>query len=373
MSIECLACRLFGAIAGTSRVIGGAIAAGVAILVLRAGWVWFMGATNCLGQDPAGDYIYQHAVHFAAADLADVPTSERKVLNSIGMQLTIIPPGEFIMGSPSSEWTRQAEERPHSVRITRPFYLGVHEVTVSQFRQFVEETGYQTVCETNGRGGFGVNLPDLAWRCHPEFSWRNCGLPQGDDHPVVNVSYDDALAFCRWLSRREGARYRLPTEAEWEYACRAGTMGPFWSRSRARRWPGESNVRQPNMPEFVKGNIPEYDGFEYTSPAGSFAANAFGLHDTHGNVEEWCADWYDSEYYAHSERDDPRGPATGSKRVVRGGSYFYFGLSARSAIRAARPPDLGGFTVGFRVAADAESLKRRSMILAQGNGGPMRR
>jgi formylglycine-generating enzyme required for sulfatase activity len=280
---------------------------------------------------------------------------ERHSTNSIGMRLVLVPHGRFIMGSPSKELLRQKDERPHSVRITQAFYLGAHEVTIGQFRQFVEATGYKTTCEKGGTGGAGFDPHWEGGRSRDStFSWRYCGFPQDDEHPVVNVSHLDALAFCEWLSRREGARYRLPTEAEWEYACRAGTMTPFWSCIPGG-WPGESNVDQPFELTFVDPAILERDGFECTSPVGSFAANAFGLYDMHGNVQEWCADWYDAEYYRHADRDDPGGPDAGQRRVIRGGSFQYYGPAARSANRGASPPDYSDLDVGLRVVAEITS------------------
>ena len=109
------------------------------------------------------------------------------------------------------------------MRITQPFYLGVHEVTRGQFRRFVDEAGYQTEAEKDGKGGWGWNEETKKFEQNPRFTWQNPGFEQTDEHPVVNVSWNDAVAFIAWLSRKEGKTYRLPTEAEWEYACRAGT------------------------------------------------------------------------------------------------------------------------------------------------------
>ena len=141
--------------------------------------------------------------------------------NSLGMQLVLIPPGVFWMGSSQSDSYRKDDELPqHRVRITRPFYFGMCEVTVGEFRRFVEAKAYQTDAERDGQGGFGWD--GKAFVQKPAYTWLNAGFPQTDDHPVVNVSWNDAVAFCQWLAQEEKRAYRLPTEAEWEYACRAG-------------------------------------------------------------------------------------------------------------------------------------------------------
>jgi formylglycine-generating enzyme required for sulfatase activity len=155
--------------------------------------------------------------------------------NSLGMKLTLIPPGEFSMGSDDAEadqlvkdypWLKREwfqGERQHRVRITKPYYLGAHEVTVGQFRKFVEAVGHKTDAESSAQGGWGYDAAKIEFERKPGFSWKNTGWPQSDNQPVVNVSWNDAQAFCKWLSEKEGRTYRLATEAEWEYACRAGT------------------------------------------------------------------------------------------------------------------------------------------------------
>src|SRR5262249_21996532 len=149
-----------------------------------------------------------------------------QVTNRVGMRLVLIPAGRFLMGSPPNEEGRDNknnDEGPvREVTISRPFYLGACEVTVGEFRAFVLAEGYQTDAERTGEGGYGYNeQSERVEGPAPRFTWRNVGWEQSDRHPVVNVTYNDALAFCRWLGQQEGKRYRLPTEAEWEYACRA--------------------------------------------------------------------------------------------------------------------------------------------------------
>ena len=145
------------------------------------------------------------------------------------MKLKLIPADEFLMGSPDTDKDAKDDEKPqHRVRITRPFYLGVHEVTRGQFRRFVDDSGYQTEAEKDGNGGLGWNEAANKFEQAPRYTWREPGFEQTDEHPVVNVSWNDAVAFAEWLGKKEGKTYRLPTEAEWEYACRAGTTTRYF-------------------------------------------------------------------------------------------------------------------------------------------------
>jgi formylglycine-generating enzyme required for sulfatase activity len=165
------------------------------------------------------------------------------------------------------------------------------------------------------------------------------------------VSWHDAVAFCQWLSRKEDREYRLPTEAEWEYACRAGTATQYWSGGEYGTLRLVGNVRGTN--DCDPAWVPWDDGYPWTSPSGSFASNPFGLFDTHGNVREWCADWHDEDYYRRSPGKDPQGPSSGEARVVRGGSFDLYPAWARSANRASCPPGYALLDVGFRVAMSA--------------------
>lgn len=211
----------------------------------------------------------------------------------------------------------------------------MYEVTRGQFRQFVQDSGYQTEAERDERGGFGY--VDGQWKQGPRFLWNgNLGFEQTDSHPVVNVSWNDVTAFCEWLSEKEGGTYGLPTEAQWEYTCRAGTT---------TRWHGtDSEVELQNQAWFADNS----DG--RTHPIGGKLSNAWGLYDMHGNVWEWCADWRHPAYYANSPLNDPQGPAVGSNRVARGGAWFYPALYCRSAFRSGPPPSYRNDRLGFRVA-----------------------
>ncbi len=175
---------------------------------------------------------------------------------------------------------------------------------------------------------------------------------------MVDVSWHDAVEFCRWLSGLEGQSYRLPTEAEWEHACRAGSVTRFSCGNDEH-----SLLKTANARVFDTEDGTRIRGHDCTLPVGSLAANAFGLYDMHGNVWQWCADWYDPGYYARAERDDPQGPSAGVQgpsgeveRVIRGGSFFDHSGFARSARRSARPPHTGEFKIGFRVARSCPDL-----------------
>lgn len=254
----------------------------------------------------------------------------REVTNSIGMKLVLIPPGEFMMGSPESEERHLSHEGPqHRVRITRPFYLGVYEVT---------QEAYERVMGTNP-SDFSRDGRDGNWVSGQDTS----------RFPVESVTWNDAVEFCRRLSvlpaeRSAGREYRLPTEAQWEYACRAGTTTPFHFGS-------VLNGRQANC----GGNNP-YGTSEKgpylrrTTTVGSYSANGFGLYDMHGNVWEWCSDWYDENYYANSPVDDPQGPASGLHRVSRGGGWLSYAWGCRSADRYGLTSGGGYIGIGFRLA-----------------------
>jgi len=306
--------------------------------------------------------------------------------NVLGMKFVLVPAGEFLMGSAESPQTLAAaypqldpkrfldlaDEGPvHSVRITRPFYLGRHEVTVGQFKTFLQASGQRPESEADSTGGYGYNPAydpaksargDAFEGRDPRYSWRNPGFTQGDDHPVVNVSWNDAMAMAKWLSEKEGKTYRLPTEAEWEYAARAGTRTRYHSGDDPQSLLETANVFDAdaarNWSKWQNQALAGQDGFAFTAPVGSFAPNAFGLYDMHGNVWEWCADWHGEDYYAHSPSDDPQGPATGTVRVRRGGSWHTWPFYARAAYRNWNSPETRYTLVGFRLVREADAGKR---------------
>jgi formylglycine-generating enzyme required for sulfatase activity len=249
------------------------------------------------------------------------------------------------------------EHPQHPVRITKPFYLGTSHVTRGQFRQFVTESGYKTDAEKAERPGA------LVWRLgqndtvfDKDCSWRNAGFDQTDEHPVVCVSWNDAVAFCQWLSKKEGKTYRLPTEAEWEYACRAGTTTRYCSGDDPEALAKVANVADAAYKVKFPGqdcSIKASDGYVFTAPVGQFKPNAFGLYDMHGNALQWCSDWSGDYHYQQSPIEDPTGPDTGGAigfRVVRGGCWYSCPDSVCSATRGGTAPSNRLNGMGFRVA-----------------------
>jgi formylglycine-generating enzyme required for sulfatase activity len=276
--------------------------------------------------------------------------------NSIGMKLVRVPAGEFQMGSSEEDPNAEAAERPaHHVRLTKGFSIGAYEVTVGQFGAFVEASGYQTEAEKEGTGaaGYDAATRQFVEENQPRFNWRNIGVEQTDEHPVVNVSWNDATAFCGWLSKKEGKRYRLPTEAEWEYACRGGTTTRFPTGDDDSSLKDAANIGDVSLKkswDAATWVVSWNDGFAFTSPVGKWKPNAWGLYDMVGNAGEWTADWFDPQYYSSSPDVDPRGPATGEFRTVRGGAWYYQPPLQRSAMRVGGcPPSSRNVLVGFRV------------------------
>ncbi|HEV8002331.1 MAG TPA: SUMF1/EgtB/PvdO family nonheme iron enzyme, partial [Planctomycetaceae bacterium] len=277
-----------------------------------------------------------------------------EVTNTIGMKLVLIPPGEFLMGSPENAHSVEAHEKPqHKVQISHPFYFDAYEVTRGEFAKFVSATGYRTEAERDGgRAGAFDSKGDL--HESPNTTWKNPGFEQSDSHPVVVVSWNDATAFCRWLSEKEGQTYRLPTEAEWEYACRAGTTTSYSSGDNlydlfaVGNGLGEESREHFHLKPRDADDQRPRDGYVFTAPVGSFRPNPFGLFDMHGNAWEWCQDSFSPTYYASSPTTDPTGPPQGSKHISRGGG-FDCGLSARSATRDSEELTMRAANLGFRV------------------------
>jgi formylglycine-generating enzyme required for sulfatase activity/tRNA A-37 threonylcarbamoyl transferase component Bud32 len=226
----------------------------------------------------------------------------------VTLALAQIPAGEFLMGSPPSEVGRSANEIQHKVTLTRPVFMSSCQITQTQYQQVM-----------------GVNPSEFT----------------DPDNPVENVSWDDAQEFCRRVSAKTGKLLRLPTEAEWEHACRAGTTTPF-------HFGDTISVEQANYDgNFTYGNGQKGIYRQKTTPAGSFPPNNWGLHDMHANIWEWCQDWYAP--YTADAVTDPRGPETGKFRVMRGGSWNYRPALCRSATRYWDPPHERSSRRGFRV------------------------
>lgn len=301
-----------------------------------------------------------------ASDFAETPLSLRAQplpntsTNSIEMPLKLIPAGEFVMGSTQKEadeflaqmkakrvheWYQASppsEVPAHPVRIPKGFYLGVYETRLRDFRKFVEATGYRTDAERDGKGADGK--VDGKWTTRPEFNWKNMGYDRTDDEPVVNVTWNDAVAFCDWLTKLEKAPYRLPTEAEWEYACRAGsTTRWLWGEEETQRnqyvWHGGNSGGRPHR-------------------VGELRPNAWGLFDMNGNAYEYCSDLFSTNYYASfagAIAVDPKGPLAGAEHIVRSASWGTDPMHCRSAFRGGSgSADHRNMRDGFRVVRDLQ-------------------
>jgi formylglycine-generating enzyme required for sulfatase activity len=326
------------------------------------------------------------ALAVSACSSVQTPALPAALDNSLGMRFVLVPAGEFAMGSDESpdalardfpQYERRRfdelfDEAPvHRVRITRPFYLGQHEVTVGQFRTFLEASGYVPESIADGTGGYGYNRDhdpaksrrgDAFEGRDPRYSWRDPGFAQTERSPVVNVTWNDAVALARWLGQREQRSYRLPTEAEWEYACRAGSRTRYFNGNDPQALLQVANIfdadSRPAWPQWQQFALQGSDGHAFTAPVGSFAPNAFGLHDMLGNVWEWTADWHDETYYARSPLQDPPGPADGDVRVRRGGSWHSWPLYARCSYRNWNSAQTRYTLVGMRLLLEVETVTR---------------
>ena len=273
-----------------------------------------------------------------------------------------LPGGEFLMGDARGDGNPGDGEGPvHPVRVG-PFTIDATAVTNADFARFVDATGYRTEAETFGFSAVfhlavAARPEDILgraagtpwWLAVQGADWRRPTGPSAtpdrlDDHPVVQVSWNDAVAYCEWAGRR------LPTEAEWEYASRGGLDGARYPwgddlLDRSGRW--QVNIWQGTFPTVNDLD----DGYLTTAPVRSFAPNSFGLWQTVGNVWEWCADWYAADYYPRSALIDPQGPERGSSRVLRGGSYLCHDSYCnryRNSARSSNTPDSSMGNAGFR-------------------------
>ena len=236
--------------------------------------------------------------------------------NTLDMTFKEIPAGTFTMGSPEGEEDREDDETQHKVTISKAFYMQTTEVTQEQWKALMGTEPWQ-----------GERY-----------------VKEGPDYVATYVSWDDAVAYCKKLSEKEGKTYRLPTEAEWEYACRAGTK-TMWSFGDDEKVLGDY--------AWYRRNAWDIDE-KYAHQVGLKKPNAFGLHDMHGNVYEWCHDYNDRDYYQQSPTNDPQGPAFGSFRVLRGGSWRNDSRSTRSALRSGDFADNRVNRTGFRVVRELD-------------------
>ena len=305
------------------------------------------------GQDTAPALEVPGWAHVAPEQIAEAQKHGVPVAfeNDLGMRFVLIPAGTFLMGSPEDEEDRSEDETQHVVTISQPFYMSIHEVTYGDYR---------------------VHKPDhpvFALQAAPADSGSNSGV---DSLPMSDASWDDASAYAEWLGEREASReYRLPTEAEWEYACRAGTTTRYG-------WGDDATADAANYDSdatYVRGPVTPVDNG--SAPVGRFRPSSWGLYDVHGSVAEWCADWYAA--YADGAVFDPQGPSeskaprvsgwseTGEDvtstwwkaRVLRGGGWSHLPRFCRSAVRLHRMRTDSLDYVGFRLVSPlSESGKR---------------
>jgi formylglycine-generating enzyme required for sulfatase activity/serine/threonine protein kinase len=280
---------------------------------------------------------------------ADFLVTSVETTNSVGAKMVLIPPGEFLMGSSEAQVSaavtiaeetkvhldaihriRNAEGPQHKVLVTRPYWISATEVTVGQFKKFTVATGYATEAE----------------RASEAKTYLQPGYAVADDSPAAVITWNDAVAYCNWLSAQEKVKYRLPTEAEWEYACRAGTTTQYFFGDDYR-----------NLPKY--GWLNNVAG-DRSQPVAALLPNPFGLFDVHGNLHEWCGDYWDESGYAKSlavsaVSTDPIGPADGTERVIRGGYWPNLYATCRSAYRNPSPPSYRANAYGFRVVREISS------------------
>ena len=256
------------------------------------------------------------ALQQKAAAEAGMPLEKTIELGvDVNMVLVYIPAGEFDMGSPATEMERDSDEGQHHIKLTKAFYIGKFEVTQLQYRVIMNENNSK----------FG-----------------------GDKLPIENINWHEAGRYLKKLSDKTGLKFRLPTEAQWEYACRAGTATAFNTGTTI-----DSDFANYNAKDaYADGIIGKYLG--RTTDVGSYQPNAFGLYDMHGNVWEWCSDIYEKDYYKITPTIDPKGPQEGGSRVIRGGGWDEKAYKCRSADRNSRGPKADRADIGFRVVLEIE-------------------
>jgi formylglycine-generating enzyme required for sulfatase activity len=288
--------------------------------------------------------------------MATIPAQAQKNGKNIKVpEMALVPAGTFLMGNKAGE----ADERPvHKVALPK-FLIGKFEVTYGEFAQFIAATNYKTDAEKIGyshiytyewtRGNY------VTWRCDEDGHIR----PESDSRkPVIHVSWNDADAYCKWLSKETGKHYRLPSEAEWEYAAGNGEKHNLYS------WGDKAPDEKGSLVDKQTGAITtDYaicsskfetnkNGCFYADNVGMYQPNDLGLYDMCGNVWEWCADWYKADYYKHGEVNSPRGPKAGENKVIRGASWVYYPEKGTTTYRSGGNPTLTNYNLGFRVACD---------------------
>jgi sulfatase modifying factor 1 len=255
------------------------------------------------------------------------------------IEMVWVEGGSFMMGSNEGE----EDEKPVHESNLKGFYLGKYEVTRGQFRKFVEATNYQTEAEKDG-GAWIWSIEEKKWVNKDGLNWKkdakgNDCYKNKENHPVIFVSHKDAIAYVNWLKSTANKKYRLPTEAEWEYAAKGGNKNSLY------KYAGSDNIDE--VAWYGNAN-------DETHPVGTKKANALGIFDMTGNVNEWCSDWYDKNHYQYSMKNNPEGGLIGDYRVLRGGSFNSITNFCRLARRNYTKPDLCGNLIGFRLACSVD-------------------
>ena len=260
------------------------------------------------------------------------------IFGNCDMEMVYVEGGEFMMGCTEEQgddcW--ECEKPVHKTTIS-DFYIGKYEVTVEQFAKFVDETNYKTDAEKKGKS---LCFNNEKWGSKKGAYWK-CGI-NGEllkesqyNNPVVHISWNDALVYCEWLSQRTNKNYRLPTEAEWEFAARGGNRTKYYMCS------GSNNSDNVAWYRHNSGSAIHIGGKK--------APNELGIFDMIGNVSEWCSDWYDSKYYSSSGNKNPKGPSTGSEKTVRGNGWYSITGRCHISFRSSNIPEFSGSHHGFRV------------------------
>jgi|AntAceMinimDraft_8_1070364.scaffolds.fasta_scaffold22843_3 formylglycine-generating enzyme required for sulfatase activity len=279
-------------------------------------------------------------------DLNDLPNNLRE--ERTGMEFILVKPGEFMMGSGDGETGEPAERPRHRVTVSRPYYLGRYEVTIGQFQDFIEDTGYRTNAEERGKAS---GWDGRRWGKKKGINWKNPGFNQVSDHPVVCVSLNDGRAFCRWL----GDGYRIPSEAEWEYAARAGTDTAFYwgtGLDEVCRYANGGDLSAARIFEGWNTSSCD-DGYAWTAPVGSYLPNRWGFHNLAGNAWEWCEDaWHGSFSGAPPDQGVWGDLGGGGKRVLRGGAWYFEPQDLYVAVRNSHRDYEATNGAGFRVLKD---------------------
>ena len=301
-------------------------------------------ASFAQGEYEQAKSLYEQARSHKPGDqyvIKRIQACDKLIVKLSPAEMALIPAGSFMMGSDDGD----DEEKPvHEVYVDA-FYLDKYEVTVAQFKKFIEATGYKTDAE---KAGSSYAWSGTKWKEKKGVNWRHDaeGKSIGGDrmnHPVIHVSWNDAKAYAQWAGKR------LPTEAEWEYAARGGFTGVGGKTKYEYPWGNDASHEQANY-----SGTGGRDQWEETSPVGSFSPNGYELYDMAGNVWEWCEDWYDENYYSKSPKQNSKGPESGTYRVLRGGSWNDFPHNLRYAYRFyfGFVPTYRGSVVGFRCAQD---------------------